>query len=45
MCGVAVSLTFVQLDLEVLAHDSDQIPNDLQVDILDELGESEEDGS
>ena len=45
VCGVAVSLTFVQLDLEILAHDSDQIPNDLQVDILNELGESEEDGS
>ena len=43
--GVAGSLTLIELNFEILAHDSNQVPNDLQVDILGELGKAEEDGT
>ena len=38
MRGIMVRLTFIQFNFEVLSHDRDQIPNNLQVNILGELG-------
>ena len=38
----SLSLALTQFDLEVFSHDTDQVPNDLQVDILGELRQSKE---
>ena len=38
MRGIMVRLTFIQFNFEVLSHDRDQIPDNLQVNILSELG-------
>ena len=40
-----VSIALVKLDFEVLSHHTDQVPDDLQVDILCELWQSKEDSS
>ena len=39
------SSTFIKLNFEVLPHHSNQIPDDLQVDILRELGQTKEDST
>ena len=45
MCRSRGCVALVKLDFEVLSHHTDQVPNDLQVDILSELRQTKEDGT